>query len=101
MQKLGTEQTVALIGNKKTETKVTSAVAIYDGENLKVFKGITHGTLTKKDKGINGFGFDKVFIPNGYKKTYAQMSPGLKNKISHRALALKKLKKYLGNSNNS
>ena len=95
LQKLGTEKTVELVSNKVTETKVTSAVAIYNGENLRVFKGVTHGTLLKKDKGTNGFGFDKVFIPNGYTKTLAQMPSSLKNKISHRALALQKVKKYL------
>lgn len=99
LRKLGTEKTVALIGNKKTDTKVTSAVAIYDGENLKVFKGIAYGTLIKKNKGTNGFGFDKVFVPEGYSKTYAQMPSSLKNKISHRALALVKLKKYLLENN--
>ena len=49
-----------------------------------------------KKRGRNGFGFDFVFVPNGYKKTYSQLSKSEKNKISHRALALKKLKKYLG-----
>lgn len=98
---LGTEGTVALLGNKSTETKVTAATAIYDGKNLKIFKGTVNGTLVKKDRGTGGFGFDKVFVPNGYKQTYAQMPTGLKNRISHRALALKKIKKWLGeNSRN-
>jgi len=92
---LGTEGTVALIGNKKTGTKVTAAVAIYDGRQLKVFKGKVYGTLSPKNKGPYGFGFDKVFIPNGHNQTFAQMKPELKNKISHRAQALNKVKKYL------
>ena len=91
----GTEGTVKLLGNQSRETKVTATVAIYNGKTLKIFKGTTRGTLTKKDKGANGFGFDTVFIPKGYKKTYAQMSTELKNKVSHRAKALKKLKAYL------
>lgn len=93
---LGTEGTVKLLGNKKTNTKVTNATAIYDGKTMTIFKGSTSGTLSQKDKGKNGFGFDKVFIPNGSKLTYAQMPTLLKNKISHRAKALQKLKKYLG-----
>lgn len=92
---LGTEGTVALLGNKPTDTKVTDAVAIYDGKELKIFKGTAFGTLSKKEKGQYGFGFDKVFIPKGYSKTYAQMPAPLKNKISHRAKALIKVKKYL------
>jgi XTP/dITP diphosphohydrolase len=74
---------------------VTAALALYDGRHLKIFKGIVWGTLSKKNMGESGFGFDKVFIPKGYNKTYAQMDPKLKNKISHRAKALQKLKEYL------
>src|SRR3990167_8016525 len=92
---LGTEGTVALVKNKKTDTKVTDAIAIYDGKNLKVFKGTVYGTLSPKNRGSYGFGFDKVFIPKGYTKTYAQLPDQVKNSISHRALALKKVKKYL------
>lgn len=92
---LGTVGTVKLIKGKSTKTKVTDVVAIYDGHKLKIFKGTIYGTLVAKNRGANGFGFDKVFIPQGYKQTLAQMPSSLKNKISHRALALKKLKKYL------
>ena len=95
LKTLGTEKTVALIRGKNTKTKVTDAVAIYDGKRLKIFKGTVYGTLSSKDRGESGFGFDKVFIPKEYEQTFAEMSPVLKNKISHRALALKKLKKYL------
>ena len=95
LEKLGTEGTVELIGKSKTDTTVTAAVAIYDGRNLKILKGSVQGTLSPKNRGEHGFGFDKVFIPKGYSKTYAQMPPSLKNKISHRALALKKVKNYL------
>lgn len=92
---LGTEGTVALLGKKKSDTIVTNGTAIYDGKIIKIFKGSITGTLSKKNRGTNGFGFDKVFIPSGYKVTYAQMPTELKNKISHRAKALRKLKKYL------
>jgi|SRR3989344_3727154 len=95
LKTLGTEGTVKLVSDQPTDAKVTAAVAVYDGKNLKIFKGIVFGTLSKKDRGTSGFGFDKVFIPNGYKKTYAEMPPELKNKISHRAKATRKLKKYL------
>lgn len=91
---IGTEGTVKLIGNQKSDTIVTAAVAIYDDKSLKIFKGQVHGTLSKKDRGEHGFGFDKVFIPKGYNQTFSQMPPSLKNKISHRAKALQKVKKY-------
>lgn len=95
---VGTEGTVKLLGKKPTDTTAIAAVAIFDGKNLKIFKGKVEGTLSKKDRGTNGFGFDKIFIPKGYKKTYAQMTPEQKNKISHRAKALKKLKAFLSKS---
>ena len=95
LKTLGTEGTVALVKGKKTDTKVTASAAIFDGKNLKIFKGSILGTLSPKNRGENGFGFDKVFIPRGYKKTYAQMPQSLKNKISHRGKVLKKVKLYL------
>ena len=94
LKTLGTEGTVALVEGKDTTTKVTAAVAIFDGKNLKVFKGTIYGTLSPKDRGEHGFGFDKVFIPNGYNQTLAEMPPSLKIKISHRAKVLEKVKGY-------
>ena len=100
LKTLGTEGTVALVKGKNTKTKVTASAAIYDGKNLKIFKGTVAGTLSAKDKGKYGFGFDKVFIPKGYKKTLAQMPPSLKNKISHRAKVLRNVLAYLDSSKN-
>ncbi|OGD91454.1 hypothetical protein A3E14_00275 [Candidatus Curtissbacteria bacterium RIFCSPHIGHO2_12_FULL_41_13] len=94
LQTVGTEGTVKMIGSAKTDTKVTAAVAIYDGKDLRIFKGTIYGTLSPKNRGPYGFGFDKIFIPRGYTKTFAQMPPSLKNKISHRAKALRKVKEY-------
>ena len=98
---LGTEGTVALVKGKDTATKATCAAAIFDGQNLKIFKGTVYGALSSKNKGKHRFGFDKVFIPKGYKQTFAQMPPALKNQISHRALALRKIKKYLSSNRRS
>ena len=94
LQTVGTEGTVKMIGSAKTDTKVTAAVAIYDGKDLRIFKGTIYGTLSPKNRGPYGFGFDKIFIPRDYTKTFAQMPPSLKNKISHRAKALRKVKEY-------
>ena len=92
---LGTERTASLIKHQKSDTTVTAACAIYDGNQLKIFKGTVKGTLSKKNRGKNGFSFDKIFIPEGDEKTYAQLPSSIKNKISHRAHALKKVKKFL------
>jgi len=95
LQKLGTEGLLALIGNASKSTKAIAAVGFYDGNKLKIFTGIVEGTLSKKSIGESGFGFDRIFIPNGYTQTFAQMEITKKNKISHRANALRKLKRYL------
>lgn len=72
------------------------------GNLLESFEGAAKGKIILKKKGSNGFGYDPVFVPKGHEKTYAEMSPLYKNKISHRGLALKKLKrsirKYLKSS---
>jgi XTP/dITP diphosphohydrolase len=81
--------------------KFVCVVAIYDrGKFLKAVKGECAGRIAGVSRGKNGFGYDPVFIPDGFKKTFAELSRGSKNKISHRGKALRKAKqvilKYLG-----
>jgi XTP/dITP diphosphohydrolase len=99
LETLGPSRTAKLITGKNRKAKVTDAIAYFDGKSLKVFKGTVKGTITKVAKGEPGFGFDVVFMPKGSSKTFAEMSEEEKNKISHRALALKKVKKYLYTKN--
>lgn len=53
-----------------------------------LFTGIINGTITLKPKGNNGFGYDSIFIPNGYTKTFAELTFDEKSKISHRKIAI-------------
>ena len=53
--------------------------------------GICKGTVCFEMRGINGFGYDPIFVPDGYTRTMAEMSPEIKNRISHRAEAMKRL----------
>tara|TARA_B100001123_G_scaffold428842_1_gene546424 strand:- start:785 stop:1360 length:576 start_codon:yes stop_codon:yes gene_type:complete len=57
-------------------------------------KGIVDGKIVKKKKGKNGFGYDPIFVPNGYKKTFGEMSPKFKMSIDHRYLAFRKIRKF-------
>lgn len=72
-----------------------SVIAYHDGKNIRVFENTVKGTISEKIRGINGFGWDNIFIPEGFAKTYAEMSSNEKNKISPRKIALEKLKRYL------
>ena len=59
------------------------------------FEGIVKGKVLSKSRGSNGFGYDPLFVPKGYEKTFAAMASSYKNRISHRALALRKFKKSI------
>lgn len=65
-----------------------------NGDTL-VARGECHGRIIEIPTGENGFGYDPLFVPDGYDKTFAQLSPEEKNLISHRARALKKLEELL------
>lgn len=70
---------------------------IHKGE-AKYFMGRCDGTIEKKLSGREGFGYDPIFKPKGYRETFAEMSSEEKNKISHRGLAIQKLIQYLKNN---
>lgn len=59
------------------------------------FEGIVNGHITEEKAGTNGFGYDPVFMPEGYHQTFGQMSAEEKNRISHRAIATRKLTNFL------
>jgi XTP/dITP diphosphohydrolase len=62
-------------------------------------EGIVRGSIATTQQGDSGFGYDPVFIPEGYDKTFASLSPEVKNSISHRARAVEALREKLTNSN--
>jgi XTP/dITP diphosphohydrolase len=63
------------------------------------FEGKIEGKITKEKRGDGGFGYDPIFIPNGFNKTFAELSLEEKGKISHRALAVEKFIKHLNQEN--
>ena len=77
------------VRNRKALFKTVIAL-ILDGKKY-FFEGEVKGEILKEKTGSGGFGYDPIFRPNGYKRTFAQMSLSLKNKISHRGLAVNKL----------
>lgn len=73
----------------------TSIALIKPDEEIKTLIGRCSGKIGFEPRGDNGFGYDPIFIPDGYEETFAQLGDETKNSISHRALALEKLKKEL------
>jgi XTP/dITP diphosphohydrolase len=59
------------------------------GELLGTFEGIVEGAIVKRPRGSNGFGYDPIFVPSGFEKTFGELSPEVKNTISHRAKAIR------------
>mgnify|MGYP005694301801 FL=1 len=72
-----------------------TVISYVDSENEFYDEGTIEGRITLESSGVDGFGYDSVFVPNSYEKTFAEMSKERKNKISHRAIALNKMKKRL------
>lgn len=64
-------------------------------ENVHLFEGIVEGHISTERQGTEGFGYDPIFVPEGYEKSFAALGETIKNHISHRARAVKKLAEYL------
>ena len=71
-------------------------IALCMGDEVRTFEGIAKGYITKEPVGTNGFGYDPIFVPEGYSQTFAELSAADKNRISHRARAFGKLIEALG-----
>jgi len=66
-----------------------------DGHVLATFEGVVEGKIAERPRGSHGFGYDPIFIPNGFKETFAELPVNVKNNISHRAKAIRKLQARL------
>lgn len=97
------EANIALVHEKLSPYNDWSAqfrtiiTLIYKGVQHQ-FEGIVSGKIISDRKGTDGFGYDPIFVPDGYEQTFAQMTLEEKNKISHRGRAIKKLAQYLNNN---
>ena len=69
-----------------------------EGSVLHIFEGKVEGSIIYEKRGAEGFGYDPIFMPEGYDKTFAELGLDVKNQISHRARAVKKLADYLLNN---
>lgn len=95
MQKLLQE----MEGKTNRKARFRTVIALIIGDKQYCFSGIVNGTITTEKKGENGFGYDPIFIPEGYEQTFAELGDSVKNKISHRAKAVEQLDHFLANLN--
>ncbi len=81
--------------NRKAKFVCCMTLVDKDGNTIHTTKGECHGQIIKERKGSNGFGYDPIFMPDGYEITLAEMSEDGKNKISHRGKALTQMLKFI------
>lgn len=84
-----------LTGEKNRNAQFRTVIAlIIDGEEM-LFEGIVKGRITEEKSGDSGFGYDPIFVPEGFSESFAQMGNETKNSISHRYRATEKLSEYI------
>ena len=84
-----------LAGDENRKACFRTCIAlIYEGETH-FFDGVVEGHIITEKRGDGGFGYDPLFVPDGYEKTFAEMGNEVKNNISHRAKAVEKLAEFL------
>jgi len=80
---------------EKRTARFICVLVVYDGTNSRCFDGACEGKIAFSPSGSNGFGYDPLFIPEGYEQSFGELGNAVKSKISHRAKALLSLKKFL------
>lgn len=84
-----------LAGKTNRDAQFRTVFALIEGGEVSYFEGKIKGKIALEPSGAEGFGYDPLFIPDGFSKTFSELGSEIKNKISHRALAVNKLKAYL------
>ena len=85
----------ALVNKDNRNARFKTVIALNINGIQKLFTGVAEGEITIKQSGDGGFGYDPIFKPKGYEKTFAELSLEIKNEISHRGKATKQLLDYL------
>ncbi|HUR31575.1 MAG TPA: RdgB/HAM1 family non-canonical purine NTP pyrophosphatase [Saprospiraceae bacterium] len=85
-----------LSGEMNRRASFYAVIAYVTVKEIQLFRGNVEGKITTTPIGNSGFGYDPIFIPDGFDQTFGQMNEKLKNMISHRAKAMEKFVSYLG-----
>ncbi|MBO5346201.1 MAG: non-canonical purine NTP diphosphatase [Paludibacteraceae bacterium] len=86
-----------LKGKENRNAQFRTVIAVILDNKTYFFEGSIAGQIIDTQRGDGGFGYDSVFIPNGYDKTFAELPAEVKNSISHRAMAMQKFKEFINN----
>lgn len=86
-----------LEGKTDRSARFRTVVTLIMGGEMQQVEGIVNGRIAQQEEGEGGFGYDPVFIPEGYDKTFASLSAEVKNSISHRGRAMEALKEVISN----
>lgn len=81
--------------SEQRTAKFVSVFCLYSSRQVLFFEGEVRGHVLEEPRGSSGFGYDPVFVPLGYRESFAELGPDVKNSISHRANAIAKLRGYL------
>jgi len=84
-----------LTGKSQRGAQFRTVIALLIGEETQLFEGIVRGSIIEVRRGEGGFGYDPIFVPEGYDLTFAELGSEVKNRISHRAKAVELLAQYL------
>ena len=84
-----------LKGITNREAQFRTAICLIEGGEEHLFEGLVKGKIIEEKRGEAGFGYDPVFVPDGYDQTFAELGEDINNQISHRARAVEKLCDYL------
>ncbi|MCC8118013.1 MAG: non-canonical purine NTP diphosphatase [Bacteroidales bacterium] len=87
-----------LEGKENRKARFRTVIALVKGGEPRFFEGIVEGEILTEPHGEGGFGYDPVFRPEGWSKTFAEAAPSEKNAVSHRGRATNKLINYLSNA---
>ena len=85
----------ALEDQQNRKARFRTVIALIINGNEEYFEGIINGRIIDEKRGNTGFGYDPIFVPDGYKETFAELGADIKNNISHRAIATRKFAEWL------
>ncbi|MCS6928159.1 MAG: non-canonical purine NTP diphosphatase [Saprospiraceae bacterium] len=87
-----------MAGKENRRARFRTVIACIFGERQAILEGVCYGIIAPAKRGTGGFGYDPIFIPEGYSQTFAELGEEIKNRISHRAQATERFRRWLENT---